>query len=114
MRDGYPVWFHDPSHGGFLGGVGVAREQSGGYPVQRRTAIALAQADLARTVRVVVDSEFTTERIMVDTRTQEFYREKFASMSRQSADEYLNNPQVRDEWHNPATNELYIWVVLPR
>ncbi len=112
--DGYPIWFNQPGYDDYLGGVGVAKKQSGGYAVQRRVAITLAQADLARSIKVNVNNEYTSERLLVDKKTQSYYKEKFSTMSNQQADEYIKNPQVMDEWLDEKTGELYIWVVLPR
>jgi hypothetical protein len=114
MKDGYPVWYSSPVYGGYIGGVGVALPQNGGYPVQRRVAITLAQADLARSVKVDVNNEFTSERTLIDTATQSAYREVYSSISRQSAEGLIANPVVKDEWLNPNTGDLFIWVVIER
>ena len=112
---GYPIWFQQPGYDGYLGGVGVApKQKNGDRAAQRRAATTLAQADLVRSVKVNVSNELKSEKLLVDTRTQKYYKEKFDSMSRQQADEYINNPQVMDEWADEKTGEIYIWVVLPK
>ncbi|MDR2883934.1 MAG: LPP20 family lipoprotein [Deferribacteraceae bacterium] len=110
MKDGLPVWFSNPSYDGYLGGVGIAKPQIGGMAIQRRVATTLAQADLIRSVKVMVSNEFSSERTLASGN----YVEKFETMSRQEADEYIKNPQVQDEWLDPETKELYIWVTLPK
>lgn len=114
LVNGLPVWFSQPGYDGYIGGVGVAKPQSGGYGQQKRAAVALAQADLIKSVSVNVYNESTDERYLVDTKTAQFYKEKFTVMSRHDAGEYIENPVVMDEWVNVKTGELYIWVVLPR
>lgn len=113
--NGYPVWFNNPYLDGYLGGVGVAKPQTrGGIGVQKRVAVALAQAEIARAIKVVVDSTLTTEKTVVDTKVAQYYKSKMDLLSRQQAEEYLQNTSVMDEWLNPDTGELFVWVVLPK
>jgi len=113
--NGYPIWFHQPGYDGFIGGVGIApKQKSGDRTAQRRVAINLAYADITRSIKVNINNELTSEKLLVDTKTQNYYKEKFSSMSRQQADEYISNPQIMDEWTDEKTGELYIWAVLPK
>ena len=114
MKDGYPVWFSYPGYDGYIGGVGIAKPQKNGYSVQRRVATVQAQADLARSVKVNVYNEFTSERLLVSKNTQQHYQEKFSTLSRQQVDDFIGNAVIMDEWLDEKTGELYIWVVLPK
>jgi hypothetical protein len=115
MLNGYPIWFYSPVYDGYFGGVGVAKPQkSGGIPVQRKVAVALAQADLARSIETAVNNEYTSERNSVDKKTESYYIEKFSTMSRQEAEQLLKNPTVIDEWLNEQTGELYVWVAIKK
>ncbi len=112
--DGYPAWFHTPDYDGYLGGVGIAKPQRAGYSAQKRIAVSLAQADLTRNIKVNVYNELISERVSINSTTAKHYQEKIETMSRQDADQYLNNPTVMDEWVDEKTGELYVWVVLPK
>jgi hypothetical protein len=115
MLNGYPIWFSSPIYDGYFGGVGIAKPQkSGGLPVQRKVAVALAQADLARSIETVINNEYTSERTVVDKKTENYYIEKFSTISRQEADQLLKNPTVIDEWLNEQTGELYVWVAIKK
>ncbi|MDR2104937.1 MAG: LPP20 family lipoprotein [Deferribacteraceae bacterium] len=111
--NGFPIWFSNPIYDGYFGGVGVAKPQkSGGLPVQRKVAIALAQADLARNIETVVNNEYISERISVDKQSESYYVEKFSTMSRQETEQLLKNPTVIDEWLNEETGEFFVWVAV--
>jgi len=94
--------------------VGIAKKTRGGYPQQKRTAVAIAQANLAKQIKILVNAEVTTEKINVDTRTLQYYRSKIRSLSKQEAQAYLRNTKVMDEWIDPKTGDLYVWVVLEK
>jgi hypothetical protein len=109
ILNGFPVWFSTPIYDGYFGGVGVAKPQrSGGLPAQRKVAVALAQADLARNIEVTVNSVAESER----TLNNSGYAERFSTMSKQETEQLLANPTVMDEWFNEKTGELYVWVVI--
>ena len=113
MQNGFPVWFATPNMDGYIGAVGIARQPSrGGIAAQRRTAKALAQNDLARSIKVIVDTEVSIEKLNVDTQTLKYYRSKVSTLSRHQAEEALSDFEIRDEWLDPKTKELYVWLVL--
>jgi hypothetical protein len=112
ILNGFPVWFSTPVYDGYFGGVGVAKPQRGGLPAQRKVAVALAQADLARNIEVTVNSVAESERTLTDTKTASAYAERFSTMSRQETEQLLANPTIMDEWLNEITGELYVWVVI--
>jgi hypothetical protein len=113
FKDGYPIWFFNPNYDGYLGGVGVARK-SNNYATQRRIAKMLAQAELSKQIKVIVNTELNLEQTQIDRGTAQYYRSKLKTFSKHQADQYLQNPVVKDEWKNPKTGELYLWLVLEK
>ncbi|MDR2401844.1 MAG: hypothetical protein LBD73_09380 [Deferribacteraceae bacterium] len=115
LLNGFPIWFSSPVYDGYFGGVGVAKPQkSGGLPAQRKVAVALAQAELAKNLETVVNNEYVSERLSVDKKTESYYVEKFSTLSRQDAQQLLKNPTVIDEWLNEKTGEFFVWVAVKR
>ncbi|WP_022850130.1 LPP20 family lipoprotein [Limisalsivibrio acetivorans] len=113
MKNGYPVWFYNPNYDGYIGAVGISKKQPrGGYVLQKRLAKALAMSELAKTVNVLVESELNITKLNVDTETVKYYRKKVESLSRHKAEEVLKDYELRDEWYNDKTDELYVWMVI--
>jgi len=112
LKNGYPVWVYNPNYDGYLGAVGIAKKTKGGYPQQKRTAIAIAQANIAKQIRLIVNAEVQTEKVNIDTKTLQYYKSKINSLSKQEAQAYLKNTKVMDEWIDPKTGDLYVWVVV--
>jgi len=114
MVNGMPVWVSNPNYGGVLGGVGVAKRIKGkGYAEQKRLAKQIALADLAKQIEIIVKTELTKVEINIDTRQLEYYKKKFSSYSEQEVRSMLiRNAVIEDEWIDPRTGELYIWVVI--
>ncbi|MFH1897359.1 MAG: LPP20 family lipoprotein [Candidatus Desantisbacteria bacterium] len=111
IKDNYPIWVYQPNYGGVLGAVGIAKKQEkGGYAAQKRLAIVIAQAEIAKQIEVMVDTELQTEKTMIN---QDYYS-KFSSLSRQETQQLIKNAVVKDEWIQPETGELYVWVVIER
>ncbi len=112
--DGLPVWVRNPNYGGVLGGVGIAKKIPGkGYAEQKRLAKQIALADLAKQVELIVKTEITKEEINVDTQTVKYYRKKFSSYSEQEVKTMLiRNAVIEDEWIDPKTGDLYLWLVV--
>lgn len=115
IRNGYPLWFYSPGHGGYLGAVGTAKiQKEGGYANQKRLALRIAQAELARQINVIVDTELTTEETVIDRGVAEEYRSKLGSLSKHDTKQLIKNAVIKDEWINPETGELYLWVVIEK
>ena len=112
--NGLPVWVSNPNYGGVLGGVGIAKKIPGkGYAEQKRLAKQIALADLAKQIELIVKTELTKVEINVDTKTLQYYKKKFSSYSEQEVRELLiKNAVVEDEWIDPQTGDLYLWVVI--
>ena len=115
MKNGLPVWVYNPNYGGYLGAVGIAKKPArGGYPQQKRIAIMIAQSNLAKQIRVLVNAEVYTEKLRISKGDFETYKSKLKSLSKQEANAYLKNTVVKDEWIDPKTGDLYVWVVLEK
>ena len=114
LVNGLPVWVSNPNYGGVLGGVGVAKRIKGkGYAEQKRLAKQIALADLAKQIEVIVKTELTKVELNIDTQRLKYYKKKFSSYSEQEVRAMLiRNAVVEDEWIDPKTGELYVWVVI--
>ncbi len=114
MKDGFPVWVSNPNYGGVLGGVGIAKKIPGkGYAEQRRLAKNIALADLAKQVEIIVKTELSKIEINIDTKSLQEYKKRFSSYSEQEVRAMLiRNAVIEDEWVDPKTGELYVWVVI--
>ncbi|WP_032496437.1 LPP20 family lipoprotein [Hydrogenivirga sp. 128-5-R1-1] len=114
--DGLPVWVSNPNYGGVLGGVGIARKIPGkGYAEQKRLAKQIALADLAKQIELIVKTELTKVEVNVDMSTLQYYKKRFSSYSEQEVRAMLiRNAVIEDEWVDPKTGDLYVWVVLKK
>jgi len=115
LKNGMPIWVYNPNYGGYLGAVGIAKKlEKGGYPEQKRIAIMIAQSNLAKQIRILVNSEVYTEKLRISKKDYEIYKSKLKSLSKQEAHAYLKNTIVKDQWIDPKTGDLYVWVVLEK
>lgn len=115
LKNGYPIWFYNPNYGGYIGAVGIARKTKNiGYPEQKRLAIMIAQANLSKQLKLLVNAEVYTEKLRISRKDYEEYKSKLKSLSRQESSAYLRNTVVKDEWIDPKTGDLYVWVVLEK
>ncbi len=112
IKNGYPVWVYNPNYGGYIGAVGIAKKVKGGYSQQKRLAVIIAQSNLAKQIRLIVNTKIYTKKIKIDKNSFEIYKSYLKSLSKQEADVYLKNIIVKDEWIDPKTGDLYVWVVL--
>jgi hypothetical protein len=107
-----PVWYDDPSLPGYVGVTASAPPQSiGGLEGQRRAALLIARAEMARMKSVQVQSlsqSSTTTTSSGVTFSNEDFRRVGSTQLLQ-----LNNVVVKDEWINPETGELFLWLVYP-
>jgi len=110
----FPVWMGNPNMGGYIGAVGVAASQDGGYARQKRLAITIAQEELGRQLGIIVESELSIEKLIVQKGLSEEYSSTINSLSKHNSNEYLTNAVVKDEWIDPATGELYLWLVIEK
>ncbi len=107
-----PAWFYDPSFPGYVGVTASAPPQSiGGVEGQRRAALLMARAEMARMqgVQVTASSKTTV------TSSKTGVQFSNADMRRLGTTQLLqlNNAEIKQEWVHPATGELYLWLVFP-
>lgn len=116
MRDGKPIWFWEPNYNGYLGAVGIARKNAApqGYAGQKRLAKTLAMAELAKQIKVVVDTEANLERTQISSNTKAYYQSKFSTGSKHKAEEIIQDAVIKDEFVDPANGDLYIWLVIEK
>lgn len=87
--------------------------EKGIYEAAKEGAMAgYPMSELAKTVNVLVESELNITKLNVDTETVKYYRKKVESLSRHKAEEVLKDYELRDEWYNDKTDELYVWMVI--
>jgi len=115
-KNGKPVWFFDPSYNGFLGSVGIAKKSSvkGGLGAQKRLAKTLAQAELIKMIKVVVNTGLKSERVQISSDVYSHYRSKFSSLSVHNAEGIVKNAVVKDVWVEKETGDLYLWLVMEK
>lgn len=115
LKNGYPEWFYSPTYDGYIGAVGIAPKQPrGGMAQQKRLAKIQAQSGLAKQIEVLVNTELNLESTNVDRATVKYYQQKLSTLTKESADQYLSNYKVMDEWVDDRTGEYYLWLVLQK
>ncbi|MCA1933599.1 MAG: hypothetical protein LDL13_08475, partial [Calditerrivibrio sp.] len=106
----------EPNYDGYLGAVGIARKNAApqGYAGQKRLAKTLAMAELAKQIKLVVDTEANLERTQITNNTKAYYQSKFSTESRHKAEEIIQDAVIKDEFIDPANGDLYIWLVIEK
>ena len=113
MKDGYPVWFLNPNHEGYLGAVGIAKKQPDSR-TQRLAALRIAQAGLAKEIELIVHSEIILEERLAEKGLSSEYSSSLRSVSKHDTAQLIKDSLVKDEWTDPKTGELYLWVVIEK
>lgn len=110
---GSPAWILNPDKPGYQGVVGSAPKQDwGGREAQRRVALMKARQELAQMVRVQVES---TTRSQVVERAGKASRDSDIETRLQSSVALsLDQARVIEEWVDPQSGELYLWLVTPK
>lgn len=108
-----PAWVVNPEKSGYLSVVGSAPPQDwGGYQAQYRVAMMKARQELAQMARVQVES---TALFSVEERSGEVGRTSdIETRLRSNTDINLDEARVIEEWVDPQTGELYLWLVIPK
>ena len=109
---GAPSWVLNPDKAGFVSVVGSAPKQDwGGHAAQYRVAEMKARQELAQMVRVRVES---TNKFSTEDRSGKVSRTADIETRMQSSvDLILESARVIEEWTDPKSGELYIWLVAP-
>jgi hypothetical protein len=113
VGSGSPAWILNPDKPGYQGVVGSAPKQDwGGREAQYRVALMKARQELAQMVRVQVES---TTRSRVEDRAGKVSRDADIETRLQSSVSLsLDQARVIEEWVDPQSGELYLWLVTPR
>jgi len=107
-----PSWVLNPYRVGYISVIGSAPKQDwGGHAAQYRVAEMKARQELAQMVRVRVES---TNRYATEDRAGKVSRSADMETKLQSSVELsLESASVIEEWIDPQSGELYIWLVTP-
>jgi hypothetical protein len=108
-----PIWVLNPEKAGYLSVVGSAPKQDwGGRDAQFRVALTKAHQELAQMVRVQVQSSssFKSETHNGAVVAQDADIE---TKLQTSVGLKLDAARVIEEWTNPQSGELYLWLVTP-
>lgn len=107
-----PAWVLNPEKTGYVSVVGAASVQDwGGRDAQYRVALMKARQELAQMIRVHVttSSQFNMEqREGVVTHDDDIETKVESSVALS-----LDAARVVEEWVEPQTGKLYIWLVTP-
>ena len=104
----FPHWLNDPALEGHLTVTASAMPQNiGGMEGQRRAALLRARAELAKNTRVFVNKSFTS----LQTKDQITFNQQLSIRAIEL--QQLTGANVRAEWIDPASSELFIWYVIP-
>lgn len=109
---GAPAWVMSPEKAGHVSVIGSAPKQDwGGHAAQYRVAEMKARQELAQQVRVRVES---INRYQTEDRSGTVSRSSDVETRLQSSvDLILEKARVIEEWTDPRSGELYIWLVTP-
>lgn len=112
LVSGAPSWVLNPDKPGYQSIVASAPKQDwGGHAAQYRVAEMKARQELAQMVRVRVES---ASRYATEDRAGKVGRSSDVETRLQSSvDLSLEAARVIEEWTDPQSGELYIWLVTP-
>jgi len=107
-----PSWVNTPTLPGYIAVVSSAKPQKkGGKQAQRRTALLIARAELAKSVRIHINSVLQTETTTRNNSVSEKSNSKISTHALEL--QQLTHAKVKAEWLNKETDELFIWFVVP-
>lgn len=102
-----PKWVFTPSSEGGLGGVGICATHIKGPSAQREVAISRAMDEIARQMGVKIQTALQTSAKVTNasvSTTLETY-------SVQTTDGRTIKATLRELWMDPASGELYAWMI---
>jgi hypothetical protein len=109
----YPAWVLNPDYPGHIGVVGSApRQDIGGRDAQYRVATLKARQELAQMIRVHVES---TSRTKIEDRRGSATRDLDMETRLRSIEALsLDRAHVINEWVDPESGDLYLFLVTPK
>jgi hypothetical protein len=117
-----PDWVANPSVDGQFGAVGVASRSLGGTQQTLDQAMANARTELARALSVTVETSYKDAfSATSDWKSKapgadasQIAHELTENVTRQVSDQVLRGSHRRDLYTDPATGEVYVWMVVER
>ena len=105
-----PAWVLNPDKPGYESVIGSAPKQDwGGRAAQYRVAMMKARQELAQRIRVRVES---TNEYQIEERAGKVTSEANMQVRLQSSvDLSLETARVNEEWTDPQSGDLYIWLI---
>ena len=108
-----PFWVNNPDIPNFYGVSTKAKVQKfGGRDAQFRVAMTMARVDIAKAARVHIYSAEKSKTSTSDKGTS-FLSDTSTQISTAESLR-LDKVFVKEQWHHPETDELYIWVLMPK
>ena len=109
----YPAWVLNPDKPGYIGAVGAApRQEHGGREAQFRVAQLKSYQVLAQMQRAHVSS---TNQTFIEERGDKVLRnDRITTKLNSEVALGAGDVKVLEEWVDPKTGELYLWVVVPK
>ncbi|OQX57188.1 MAG: hypothetical protein B5M52_07905 [Helicobacteraceae bacterium 4484_230] len=105
---GRPVWFYRPNQNGTIGSIGIAEKEEGGsYLRQKHTAESLARSDLAKRMRIKIDSSHKMTKILQHGELGSLLDKEMHTKSISK----VMHTEIKDIWMDPKNCELYVWMV---
>ena len=106
-----PAWVLNPDKPGYESVIGSAAKQDwGGRAAQYRVAMMKARQELAQRIRVRVES---SNEYQIAERAAKVSSEANMQVRLQSSvDLSLENARVNEEWTDPQSGDLYIWLIV--
>ena len=103
-----PSWFLNPNLEGYIGAVGSApRQKNGSTEMQKRIALIQAKANIAKQIEVYIENELKTQKEC----SSEQCKSSINTSSTHQSGQMIRNVIQKEEWTDPETGTLYIWVV---
>jgi len=105
---GRPVWFYRPNQNGITGSMGIAEKEEGSsFARQKHTAESLARSDLAKRMRLKIDSSHKMTKILQHGEIGSLLNKELHTKSASK----IMHTETKDIWMDPKNCELYIWMV---
>jgi hypothetical protein len=105
--DSRPAWFYTPNQNDKIGGVGICGMHIKGSSAQRELAISRAIDEIARQLGVKVSNILKTSSTSSDTG----HSASLESYSIHTVEGKTVTATIAGAWNDPATDELYIWML---
>ena len=109
-----PVWALNSNLGNRIGGVGIIAVATA-KTISKRIDLAtkIAENRIVEQISLLMTGLCeSTEIKKFDTKLIELYRNRIDCKALQTAQSWLDNSQVMDQWINPKNGDVYVWIIL--